>query len=1019
MPGLADAMTAVSATDAVAASAPQTTSFATLSAAPTRLRSAEEAAAEVLRQAQIAAREGQSYGVGGAIVENATGRIIHAYGNRVNGELRQPSQDNSTENWFFPSDPTNHGETQLVGWYYDNRAQIRQQLGYLPMPGQLTVVTSLDPCAMCAGTLLTAGFNVAVVAPDDSGGGVNWNSTGEFAHVPPAVQAALRNNFGYYKVTGVDLRANYTGGANVIYRGQAISEDVYQSNFTVFEDSVSNVYKIRDNRQGPGDLLDIAPAGGTPSEAAAIRQQLVNAWPGALSVKLPAENIIANEELLSLGIEKGDLGKKVYYRPTDSLYDLLQTAMKDAPGSKNALAMIDRFGNVLAVGVDTPAKSPIATSMMNVASGYSRWAFDRLSDASLTVSDMAGLKATPAYRYLSPVGRNTFIYLKAPTPNQVATLKDLGIFGNTNDGVLQYIEPPAGGTMKQLDDQVRAMPFYYSASEHVSAVQSVPPAARLVVTNLNDAGPGSLRAAINQANAAGRYRQITFAVEGTIRLSSALPLIRVPVSFDGRAAVANPFAPRFATDPRVAIAFGGRAGLRFAASATGSQVIGLALGGSGGFAISSLTPNLEITGNRFGATLAGAERPNRLGALGGAASRAVVTPPESPLVTLGREADVNRPLVFSGDTVVSGVRTDTVGGTIEVGLDPDGPGPLAAEYFTVDPASPGALTSAAIESALAGRAAAWRSSLGKQQGGSFVIDVQAATSPVEMFPVARLPADPNDPNPADPNELDPRRELSLTWLSQVGNTVTAEFSLAPANVLVNRTDAKNPKSPGNKALYPYLGKTWTVSFMVPAVGLNTDGQRSERAATIGRLGTSNVAVGFYAVADARSGSIGGLLPTDVGYAAAALQAARSSGLFFEGSRLPAAGRMRGVSLTGWDVGKAYGIVVTVGGDPATAVTTYERPPTGAEYQPRFRAFSLAGGRLAIGVEASAKVTSRDFADLVITVPAISSRYRRAVSSTPMQVPIASRSHTRRRAGTASAPSGMCPAPSMLSDAPSP
>lgn len=295
-------------------------------------------------------------------------------------------------------------------------------------------------------------------------------------------------------------------------------------------------------------------------------------------------------------------------------------------------------------------------------------------------------------------------------------------------------------------------------------------------------------------------------------------------------------------------------------------------------------------------------------------------------------------------------------GPIEVGLDPDGRGPLTAQYFTVNPAEPGALTSAAIDSALAGVTAAWRSALGKQQGGSFVIDVQAGPFPTQMFPAARLPADSGQP--------DPRRELSLTWISQVGNTVTAEFSLAPENVLPN-----DPANPGNKALLPYLGKTWTVSFMVPTVGLNTDGQRSELAATIGRLGTSNVAVGFYAVADAKSGGIGGLLPTDAGYAAAALQAARSSGLFFEGSQLPAAGRMRGVSIAGWDPGKSYGIVITVGGDPATAVTTHQKPPTGAGFQPRFRAFALAGGRLAIGVEASATVTSRDFADLVITVPA--------------------------------------------------
>jgi len=479
----------------------------------------------------------------------------------------------------------------------------------------------------------------------------------------------------------------------------------------------------------------------------------------------------------------------------------------------------------------------------------------------------------------------------------------------------------------------------------------VPPAAQLLVTSLADSGPGSLRAAITQANAAGRYRQITFDDDvvnagGTIRLSSALPVIRVPVSIDGRAAVENLFAPRFAADPQVAINFNGRAGLQFAKSASGSQVIGLALGGSRKFAITGSTRNLEITGNRFGTDLAGASLPNRRGSFGGDARKAVVTPSESPLVTIGRQSDVYRPLVFSGDTFVSGVRTDTVGGTIEVGLDPDGPGPLSAQYFTVDPASPGALTSAAIESALAGATSAWRSSLGQQQGGSFVIDVAANT---EHFPVARIPGDPADSG----------RDLTLTWLSQVGNTVSAEFSLAPRAVL---------PSDGNKALMPYLGKTWTVNFMVPATGLSTNGQRSELAATIGRLGTSNVAVGFYAVSNANSGSIGGLAANDPGYAATALDASRSAGLLFEGSRLPAAGRMRDVSLSGWDPGQAYGIVITVGGDPATAVTTYQKPPVGAEYQPRFRAFALVGGRTAIGVEASEKVTSRDFADLVVTLP---------------------------------------------------
>ena len=757
---------------------------------PTSVSSAQAAAVEVHRQAQIAAGEfpddpnaSKSYGVGGAIVENATGRIVHAWGNRVNGQL-------ASGMWFASLDPTNHGETQLVAWFYANREAIRQQLGLasLPDPANFTVVTSLDPCAMCAGTLLTAGFNVAVIAPDDSGGGVNWAGTGEFAHVPPAVRSALRTKFGYYKVTadgeddkvtGVALRANYTGGPDVLFREEAITEAIYNDNFFVFQTSVAQVDQIRrDTRQSLGDLADIAPAGGTPADAVALRNQLVARWPGALSVKLDTR--MPDAELLALGIKQDDLPKKNYFRPNDALYNLLQTALANAPGSQNALAMIDPFGNVLAVEVDRPAESPIATAMMNIASGYSKWAFDRISDASTIATNITLLKDTPAYKHLSPVARGTFIYLKAPTPDEVTTLKDLGIFGNTGDGVLQYIEPPVDGTMKELDDQVWSMPLYYIQSENVSAVQSMPPppAVQLTVTTLADSGSGSLRAAIEAVNVAGRYRRITFAdnLQGTIVLGSALPAINVPVSIDGQASVVNPFAPRFAAAPRVGIDFNNQPGLEFNASATGSQVIGLALGGSVGHAISSSTRNLEITHVRFGVDQAGAPRPNLLGWFGGIANQAVITLPESPLLTISRLSDTIRPLVFSNSATVSRRRLDSNAGLIYVGFA------QGTDYFALDPSAQGSLTTTVT-------------------AGS-------------RTPAAILPT-------GEP--------LTLTWLSLRGGTATAEFSMAPRDVLGKTNKA---------ALLPYLGKTWTVSYNVPAAS-----SRPSYSDWVGTWGLSSASAG--------------------------------------------------------------------------------------------------------------------------------------------------------------------------------
>jgi len=207
---------------------------------------------------------------------------------------------------------------------------------------------------------------------------------------------------------------------------------------------------------------------------------------------------------------------------------------------------------------------------------------------------------------------------------------------------------------------------------------------------------------------------------------------------------------------------------------------------------------------------------------------------------------------------------------------------------------------------------------------------------------------------------DSRRDLALRWLSQVGNTVTAEFSLAPRGVL---------PSDGNKALAPYLGKTWTVSFMVPTTGSDGRGQPSEQALSLLSLGTSRVAVGFYPVSNAASGAVHCLAPTDPGYAAAALAVARAAGLMFNPpARATAAGDVRTVAAGRVNPAMSYGIVFTVGGNAGTAATSYQRPGTAAGSQYRFRTFALSGGSSAEGIEASPTVTSRDFADLVVTLP---------------------------------------------------
>jgi parallel beta-helix repeat protein len=96
--------------------------------------------------------------------------------------------------------------------------------------------------------------------------------------------------------------------------------------------------------------------------------------------------------------------------------------------------------------------------------------------------------------------------------------------------------------------------------------------ATFVVSSLGDAGPGSLRAAINSANdSPGSV--IDFAVNGTITLGSDLPTISDTVTIDGTS------APTYVSGgpPVVELDCDGNAGLTFGAGSDGSQLLGLSI----------------------------------------------------------------------------------------------------------------------------------------------------------------------------------------------------------------------------------------------------------------------------------------------------------------------------------------------------------------------------------------------------------------------------------------------------------
>jgi len=124
-----------------------------VTAARGQTNNAQELAWRAAELAEKAAQAG-TFGVGGVLIDRS-GRL-HA--EAVNAVIRDGAVH----------DPTAHVERQLIDWYFG------QSRNSLPPPEEMVIVTSLDPCAMCAGAILQSGF-AAVAIADDPLSGVHQN----------------------------------------------------------------------------------------------------------------------------------------------------------------------------------------------------------------------------------------------------------------------------------------------------------------------------------------------------------------------------------------------------------------------------------------------------------------------------------------------------------------------------------------------------------------------------------------------------------------------------------------------------------------------------------------------------------------------------------------------------------------------------------------------------------------------------------------------------------------------------
>lgn len=397
-----------------------------------RIGNATDAARLVLEEALTANRQG-TFAVGGLLIDNRSGEIIA----RAHNNVIKPLDDGSP----YTFDPTAHGERQLVSWYFRNR-----EMMHLPDPSEITVVTSLDPCAMCAGSLLAAGFQVGVVAMDTFAG-INCAQDVAFDTLPSRLRERAAETFGYYAVGnpgGKGIYRNRMGSTLPAFMETAIDYAIARQCGSAFDLSLDAV-KAKCNLSGtpPESLIDPARLPEKSGIISAFRSIYDNAY------KIKLDNSQVSE------------GRVI---------EALRTTLEASENARNAVAYIDPFGNLALCLADNLMAGPAETAFMGVTQAYARLRW-HLKNAFVT-----GASAEDPDRYLSHPKDGKFLFLYAPNPDEAQTIMTLGACGSTLEGparagFLQYCLPAERGEgAAELTEVIARLPPFYTQCANLSFI---------------------------------------------------------------------------------------------------------------------------------------------------------------------------------------------------------------------------------------------------------------------------------------------------------------------------------------------------------------------------------------------------------------------------------------------------------------------------------------------------------------------------------------------------------------------
>jgi tRNA(Arg) A34 adenosine deaminase TadA len=355
-----------------------------------------QAAVAIAAGEALAARSQGTFGVGGVLLDQF-GNVLRSLHNNVvcDGLI---------------VDPTAHGERQLVDWYFAERKAGRA----LPPPHEVTIVTSVDPCCMCCGAILAAGFNVVAAAADGEAG-INYAGGARFPSLPPALRPQAQATFCYPAVRGESSYARESAGAppKSFFIGKTVAEQTQALCTLVFESTTATVSRLVHADLPPAQLKDPATLADTHEVVCALRRL----YPAALAYRC------------------------VPHRPDAGLAPFLLAAMEEDRhngGAGDAVALLDSFGNLLLCTPGQLAASPIRTAFMECTRQYAglRHAlFAAPVAAGKPESELDDIRP-----YLAHPKEGTFVFARGPD-HSAASFMNLGAYGSTIEGALPVHNP--------------------------------------------------------------------------------------------------------------------------------------------------------------------------------------------------------------------------------------------------------------------------------------------------------------------------------------------------------------------------------------------------------------------------------------------------------------------------------------------------------------------------------------------------------------------------------------------------